>query len=388
MQSFLDDIRAELAMHKSSGGYRVLREIVPVGDGRSRYDGRVLCNLSSNDYLGLAGDATLRADFYRQFNSDWQTPELALSSASSRLLTGNTPAYARLEAALSELYGGRAALVFNSGYHANIGILPALAKAGDLVLSDKLNHASIIDGLRLCGAEFLRYPHADLDRLDALLAARRHEYKRVFVVTESIFSMDGDTVDLRRLVALKEHYDCVLVVDEAHAVGVRGPRGAGLCAEQGVAERVDVLIGTFGKALGSTGAYAVMAPELREYLINHMRSLIFTTGLPPVVLNWSRFVLQRSATMDRERAKLMSLGVLLRGWLRAAGRDAVGDTQIVPYIIGEAAAALAAAQRFQEQGFIVFAIRPPTVPRGTSRLRFSLSAALRADDLAPIRELL
>jgi 8-amino-7-oxononanoate synthase len=365
-----------------------LREIAPEGDGRSRYDGRVLCNHSSNDYLGLAGDAELREDFYRQYNGDWRTPELALSSASSRLLTGNTPAYARLETALSELYGGRAALVFNSGYHANIGILPALAKAGDLVISDKLNHASIIDGLRLCGAEFLRYPHVDLDRLEATLASRRHEYKRVFVVTESIFSMDGDTVDLRRLVALKERYDCALVVDEAHAVGVRGPKGAGLCAEQGVAERVDVLIGTFGKALGSTGAYAIMAPELREYLINHMRSLIFTTGLPPVVLNWSCFALQRSAAMDRERAELTRLGAMLRGWLCEAGRDVPGDTQIVPYVIGEAAAALAAAQRFLERGFIVFAIRPPTVPKGTSRLRFSLSAALRADDLAPIRELL
>jgi len=388
MQPFLDDIRADLAALKSGGNYRALREIAPEGDGRSRYDGRVLCNLSSNDYLGLAGDAELREDFYRQYNGDWRTPELALSSASSRLLTGNTPAYARLETALSELYGGRAALVFNSGYHANIGILPALAKAGDLVISDKLNHASIIDGLRLCGAEFLRYPHVDLDRLEATLASRRHEYKRVFVVTESIFSMDGDTVDLRRLVALKERYDCALVVDEAHAVGVRGPKGAGLCAEQGVAECVDVLIGTFGKALGSTGAYAIMAPELREYLINHMRSLIFTTGLPPVVLNWSCFALQRSAAMDRERAELTRLGAMLRGWLCEAGRDVPGDTQIVPYVIGEAAAALAAAQRFLERGFIVFAIRPPTVPKGTSRLRFSLSAALRADDLAPIRELL
>jgi 8-amino-7-oxononanoate synthase len=388
MQSFLDDIRADLAELKSSGNYRRLREIAPEGEGRSRYDGRVLCNLSSNDYLGLAGDSALREEFYRQYNGDWRTPELALSSASSRLLTGNTPAYARLEATLSELYGGRAALVFNSGYHANIGILPALAKAGDLVISDKLNHASIIDGLRLGGAEFLRYPHLALDRLEATLAARRHKYKRVFVVTESIFSMDGDTVDLRQLVALKERYGCALVVDEAHAVGVRGPKGAGFCAEQGVAERVDVLIGTFGKALGSTGAYAIMAPELREYLINHMRPLIFTTGLPPVVLNWSRFALQRCATMDRERAELKRLAMLLRGWLHEVGREQPGDTQIVPYVIGDADAALVTARRFQEHGFLVFAIRPPTVPAGTSRLRFSLSAALRTEDLAPIRELL
>ena len=388
MNSFYQDILAELAALKKTGNHRALRDIAPAGDGRSRLNGRVLCNLSSNDYLGLAGRSDLRAKFLHQFAGDLSSPELAMSSASSRLLTGNTPAYARLEAGLSGLYGGRAALVFNSGYHANIGILPAIAKAGDLVISDKFNHASIIDGLRLSAAEFCRYPHGNLDSLEAMLAGKRHRYQRVFLVTESIFSINGDAVDLRRLAALKERYDCVLVVDEAHAVGVRGPRGAGLCAEQGVADRVDILIGTFGKALGSTGAYAIMAPELRDYLINHMRPLIFTTGLPPVILNWSCFALDCCMAMDDERARLRQLGLTLRAWLRDAGHDVPGDSQIVPYVIGEAEAALAVARRFQDHGYMVFAIRPPTVPKGTSRLRFSLTAALRAEDLEPIRTLL
>ena len=174
MNSFYHDLLAELAALKQTGNYRALREIAPEGGGRSRLDGRALCNLSSNDYLGLAGRGDLRKDFLRQFADDLSSSELAMSSASSRLLTGNTPAYARLEAKLGELYDGRAALVFNSGYHANIGILPAIAKAGDLVISDKLNHASIIDGLRLSAAEFCRYPHGNLDSLEAMLADKRH----------------------------------------------------------------------------------------------------------------------------------------------------------------------------------------------------------------------
>ncbi len=389
MNPFYHDISSNLRTLKEDGNERILREISPVGSGKCNFEGRSFCNLSSNDYLGLAGQVALRKEFFHQFAGDWGSPELALTSSSSRLLTGNTPAYARLEEKLSQLYGGRSALVFNSGYHANTGILPAIARDGDLILSDKLNHASIIDGMRLCKAEFIRYPHADLEALKKILEQKRQRYQRVFLVTESIFSMDGDAVDLCRLVSLKEHYECILLVDEAHAVGVRGPGGAGLCAEQGVADRVDLIIGTFGKAFASTGAYAIMEPALRDFLVNHMRTLIFTTALPSVVLNWSCFMLDCCQTMERERSELRRLALLFRDWFRQAGHDIpAGDTQIIPYIAGEASAAVALAKRFQEHGFLVFAIRPPTVPKGSSRLRFSLNAGLRSEDLEPIRNLL
>lgn len=388
MNPFYNDIAANLCGLKENGNERILREISPMDSGKCVYQGREFCNLSSNDYLGLAGNHVLRREFFQQYAGDFANPDLALTSSSSRLLTGNTPAYARLEDKLSQLYGGRSALVFNSGYHANTGILQAIAEDGDLILSDKLNHASIIDGMRLSKAEFLRYPHADLEALKKLLEQKRSRYRKVFLVTESIFSMDGDAVDLRHLVALKEEYECILLVDEAHAVGVRGTGGAGLCAEQGVADRVDLIIGTFGKAFASTGAYAIMKPVLRDFLINHMRTLIFTTALPPIVLNWSCFILEHCKTMEREREELRRLALLFRGWLREAGHDvSAGDTQIIPYIAGESSAAVALAERFQAHGFLVFAIRPPTVPKGSSRLRFSLNAGLHSEDLEPIRKL-
>jgi 8-amino-7-oxononanoate synthase len=374
--NFIEELSRDIDMLKNNGRFRELREIVPLGDGRCRWEGKEYWNLSSNDYMGIAANADLRRSFYGQF--DLGSPELALTSASSRLLTGNTLAYTRLENKLSELYHQRAALVFNSGYHANIGILPALATSKDLVLSDKLNHASIIDGMKLCDAETQRYRHVDYEHLEKILSEKRAQYRQVFLVTESVFSMDGDSADILKLIELKEKYDCLLVVDEAHTVGVCGPSGAGMCAALGVQQKIDILIGTFGKAFASAGAYAIMAQEVKDYLINHARSFIFTTGLPPAILNWSAFVLKRCSRMDAEREKLKRMGTRLRNLIQSKGQGTTiaGDSQIVPMIIGEDADALARAKAFQERGFLVFAIRPPTVPQGTSRLRFSLSAAL------------
>ena len=385
--SFQEELSAELAELREVGRFRSLRTIAPLPGGRAKFEGKTYCNLSSNDYMGIACDPDLRKAFYAQY-PDTASPELAQSSASSRLLTGNTPSYERLEETLSSLYHKRAALVFNSGYHANIGILPALSGEKDLILSDKLNHASIIDGMRLADAEFKRYRHLDMEQLETMLQNLRSKYRRVFLVTESIFSMDGDAADLAKMVELKKKYDAVLVVDEAHAVGVRGPAGTGLAAEAGVADDVDILIGTFGKAFGSTGAYAVMSPELRSYLVNRMRPLIFTTGLPPVILNWSRFVMERCAAMDARREKLARMGNRLRELFRNAGLVTGGESQIVPLVVGEDRPALETAEKFQKNGFLVFAIRPPTVPQGTCRLRFSLSAALDESDIEAMGKIL
>jgi 8-amino-7-oxononanoate synthase len=374
--SFISELTSDLDQLKTTGRFRELREIVPMGEGRCRWKGKEFWNLSSNDTLGLAGNAELRRSFYAQF--DQGSPELTLTSASSRLLTGNTLAYNRLESRLSEMYASRAALVFNSGYHANIGILPALTTGKDMILSDKLNHASIIDGMKLSDADTFRYRHLDFEHLEKLLTDNRANYRRAFIVTESVFSMDGDCVDLRRLIELKEKYDCLLMVDEAHTVGVRGPQGAGLCMELGVLEKVDILLGTFGKAFASTGAYAIVAHEVKDYLINHARPFIFTTGLPPAVLNWSAFALKQVARMDAEREKIKRMGLRLRTLVQEKGQGTTiaGESQIVPLIVGEDTAAVELAESFQDKGFLVFAIRPPTVPQGTSRLRFSLTAAL------------
>ncbi len=379
--NWLNELSGELAELESTGRLRKLRTVEPAGFGKAYCDGEPLLNLSSNDYLGISGDAALRAEFYRQFSESPDTPELAQSSASSRLLTGNTPAYDRLEAILSAMYHHRAALVFNSGYHANIGILPALGTSRDLILADKLDHASIIDGLRLGDAEFKRYRHGDMEALRRMLEEHRTRYRLLFSVTESIFSMDGDAGDLAELVRLKHEFDAILVVDEAHGVGVRGPHGKGLAAEFELDDEIDILIGTFGKAFGSTGAYAIMDPVVREYLVNRMRPLIFTTGLPPVILNWSAFVLQRMPELDERRRHLNRLGGKLRSIIAGHGFATGGDSQIVPLLIGDDRAAGALAERLRKRGVLVFPIRPPTVPPGTARLRFSLTAALSEADL-------
>ena len=376
---FYENIKAELTDLKARDQYRFLRD-----------SASGLLNMSSNDYLGLNSMPELRDEFYRKLKVDPLDEDYILSSSSSRLLTGNHHPYQELEALLSRMYDGRAALVFNSGYHANIGILPALSTKKDLILCDKLNHASIIDGIRLADAQFKRYPHLNYERLAGLLEKSSGEYENIFIITESVFSMDGDLTDLRRIVELKRQYDnVILIVDEAHSVGIFGPGGRGLAAEQGVLEDVDVMVGTFGKAFCSAGAYAIMNDTLREYLINKMRSLIFTTALPPVVVSWSRFILEKSLEpeFDERRRHVLKLGEKLRSGLIAKGFKTDGESQIVPLVVGENAKAAALAERLKAAGLLVFAIRPPTVPPGTARLRFSLTAGLAESDVDKLLEL-
>ena len=387
---FTEQLSAALAELERRGCRRHLCETVPGEQGFILCGGKKMVNLSGNDYLGLGSNGSLRECFWNFFGKDRRSRELALTSSSSRLLTGSSPACTRLEETLSRWYGGRAALVFNSGWHANTGILPALAGKRDLILADKLVHASLIDGMRLAESEFFRYRHLDMDHLEALLNDRRDKYDRVFIVTESVFSMDGDEANLRKLAELKKRFDGILVVDEAHAVGVRGPEGQGLAAEAGVLDEIDVLVGTFGKALGSTGAYAITAAETKDFLINKMRSFIFTTALPPVILNWSCFAVEQAKTMTSERAKLRRMGVKLREIFRKIDEERTipGVSQIVPWITGGEEAAAALAAHWREKGYLVFPIRVPTVPRGQARLRISLSAALPEETVEKLGGLL
>ena len=379
------DCREELERLGALGRRRSISVLSRAAGGTVERGGQGLLNLSSNDYLGLGADELLLRDFLRE-TPERLLDERGMTSSSSRLLTGSGPACAALEDEVGALYGGRECCVFSSGYHANLGILTALARAGDLVLSDRLNHASIIDGMRLSDAEFRRYRHLDYGHLEELLGAAAGRRGRTFIVTESVFSMDGDQADLRALAQLKERYGATLIVDEAHAVGVFGKRGRGLAEVAGVLEHVDVLVGTFGKALASMGAFAVTAPPLKDYLVNTVRPFIFTTALPPAVLSWSRVTLRRMQTMERDREHLAALGERLRGELTALGCVTGGASQIVPVIVGEDEAAVRLALKLQQAGYLVLPIRPPTVPPGTARVRLSLTAALSWEDLETLAE--
>lgn len=367
----LEQMQHELQALREKNNLRTLPSLRHEGREISTSESLPMLNLSSNDYLGLASDVDLCREFLATL-----TPETFLpSSSSSRLLTGNFTAYQQLEEQLARLFGTEAALTFNSGYHANTGILPAVADAQTLILADKLVHASLIDGIRLSTARCIRYRHNDYHQLERLLHEHSSTYRQVIIVTESIFSMDGDEADLHELVRLKRMYDNVLLyVDEAHAFGVRGTQGLGCAEEQACIADIDFLVGTFGKALASAGAYIVCRQVVREYLINRMRTFIFTTALPPVTVQWTSFVLQRLSGFGRKREHLAHISRQLKEALEQRGFACPSTSHIVPMIAGESAAAIARAEALQRKGFYVLPVRPPTVPEGTSRLRFSLTA--------------
>jgi len=372
----------EIAERAEKGTLRALHGLSERDGHHVSLDGRRLLNLSSNDYLGLATDLSLRDAFL----SDKRIARfLEMGSSSSRLLTGNLPPYALLEKEIALQYGReKAALVFNSGYHANVGILPALAAKDDLILADKLCHASLIDGMRLSNATHLRYRHLDMEHLHTLLAKHRSSHERAFIVSESIFSMDGDQADLQQLVALRNEFDAFLYIDEAHAVGVRGKRGLGLCEESGLLSEVDIILGTFGKALASQGAFAVSTPLLRQYMVNTVRSLIYTTALPPLTVAWNLHVFRHSLEQTEARTHLSVLARQFGAALRGREKPVSPATHIIPYVIGSSRSATDAAQRLQDHGVLAFPIRPPPVPPGTSRLRFSLISAMTWQELQPI----
>ena len=344
-------------------------------------NGQRMLNLSSNDYLGLASDIELHREFL-----DTLTPETFLpSSSSSRLLTGNFTVYDRLEQQLAEAFGTEAALVFNSGYHANTGILPAICDARTLILADKLVHASLIDGIRLSGAKCIRFRHNEYCQLERLVEEQHSNWNSIIIVTESIFSMDGDAADLEELVHLKKRFPNVyLYVDEAHAFGIRGDNGLGCAEEQGCIPDIDFLVGTFGKSLASTGAYIVCKQVIRDSLITKMRTFIFTTALPPVNIQWTSFLLQRLPDFRSKRDTLKQTSQLLREALKQKGYDCPSVSHIVPMVTGTSSASLLKAEELQRKGFYVLPVRPPTVPEGTSRIRFSLTAAIRMEEISAL----
>lgn len=340
--------------------------------------GQRMLNLSSNDYLGLANDVELRREFLQTLSAE----TLQMTSSSSRLLTGNFTAYDELEAFLAEAFNTEAALVFNCGYHANTGILPAVCNERTLILADKLIHASLIDGIRLSSARCIRYRHNQYMQLERLLDENAQAYEQIIIVTESIFSMDGDEADLAVLVSLKRKYPNVLLyVDEAHSVGLRGCKGLGCAEEQGLIHDIDFLVGTFGKALASAGAYIVCRQVIRDTLINKMRPFIFTTALPPINIQWTLFVMQHLPTMQHKREHLSAISRQLRTALIEKGYASPSVSQIIPMIAGKSAAAIQQAEDLQRKGFYALPVRPPTVPEGTARIRFSLTADVTEEEV-------
>lgn len=370
MQQELQELETKSNLRKLPGILHEGRDVI--------VNGQRMLNLSSNDYLGLANDIELRREFLETL-----TPETFLpTSSSSRLLTGNFTAYEQLEQQLATAFGTEAALVFSSGYHANTGILPAVSNARTLILADKLVHASLIDGIRLSVAKSIRYRHNQYDQLERLIEVNHTEYERIIIVTESIFSMDGDEADLRELVRLKRKYANVwLYVDEAHAFGVRGDKGLGCAEEQKCISDIDFLVGTFGKALASAGAYIVCRKVIREYLVNKMRTFIFTTALPPVIIQWTSFAFTRLPNFRQRREKLQLASSKLKEALERKGYACPSSSHIVPMITGESNIAIRKAEELQRKGFYALPVRPPTVPEGTSRIRFSLTAEISEEEI-------
>lgn len=347
--AFLDDALAEARRAN------LLRERnVAAADARS---------FASNDYLGLA---TRRP-----------SPEDAGAGA-SRLLGGDRPVHAALEAAAAALVALPAALAFSSGYAANVGVLSALAGAGDLIVSDSLSHASIIDGARLSRAQVAVVPHGDADAVSAALR-RRPTGGRAFVVTESYFSMDADSPDLAALRAICDAEGAALVVDEAHALGVLGPEGRGLCVAAGVVP--DVLVGTFGKAFGAAGAFVAGSETLAAWLWNRARSFVFSTGMSPLVAAAALEAIRCSLAEPSRRERVAAAARQLRHGLTSAGLKVLGYGHIVPWVLGDARRALWWAEELQSRGAMVRAVRPPSVPAGTARLRLTVTASHESADI-------
>ena len=357
----------ELERLSSRGLRRFLEPLDSPQGPLVRLGGETLVNFASNDYLGLAASPTVRAAAAASLELH------GVGSGASRLVVGDTVAHQRLETRLAAFERSEAALLFNSGYAANVGTLQALVGPEDAVFSDALNHASLIDGCRLSRARIVVYPHADVEALERDLAST--PARRRLVVTDSVFSMDGDHAPLREMVEVCRAHRAALLVDEAHATGVLGPRGAGLCEELGLEGVVDVRMGTLSKALGGLGAYICASRAVVELVLNRARPLVFSTALPAALCAAAEAAVDLVEYDEAVRARLWRNIRRFAKGLRALGLPAEPRSAIFPVILGEPEAALDAARRCRERGLLVKAIRPPTVPEGTSRLRFCLSAA-------------
>ena len=366
-----EDYKNILEELKKHSHFRDLKDFEEKDEKFIYYKGKKLLNLSSNNYLNFADNKKITEKFLTTVGNEY-----CFGSASARLLTGTLPIYNELENLLSNLYNKEATLLYNSGYHANIGISSALNQKGDVIFSDKLNHASIIDGMQLSQGKFFRFPHNDMEALEKLLKRERNNFKNAFIITESVFSMDGDIADIKTLVELKKKYNCSLILDEAHAFGVFGEKGLGVAEDLKLVQDVDLIVGTFGKAIGSMGAFVVGSKTLINFLINKSRSFIFSTAIPPINVAFTKWIIENELPQTYEkRKKMLELGQKLGS-----------KSHIIPIIIGENKDTIELCEILFNNGYFTLPIRPPTVPVGTSRLRLSLTTDIDESELKILME--
>jgi 8-amino-7-oxononanoate synthase len=367
MNAALDE---ELRVLQAAGLKRALRMVQQRRGGMVLVGNERVADFASNDYLGLASEPRVARAAQAVLQAE------GTGAAAARLISGNHPIHETLEHTLARLKECDYTLLFPSGYMANVGAIPALAGKTDVIFSDALNHASLIDGCRLSRAAVRIFPHNDFAALEAMLTAERSRYRRALIVVEGVFSMDGDLCPLDQLVPIARRHQAWTYVDDAHGTGVLGESGAGTLQHFGVGGLVDVVVGTLGKALGTSGAYVGGSQELVEYLVSKARSFIFTTGTPPALAAATLEALRIADVEPWRRDAVRERSRRLRTRLAAGGLEITGpeDGHIVPVLIGDAVRTMAAAAELRKRGFLVGGIRPPTVPAGTSRLRISLSS--------------
>ncbi len=378
----MEDILKELEELKSNN---MFRQISPIQKKEGEFvfiNGKKMINFSSNDYLGLSTDKTLVEEFCNKYMN---SSEFAFSSASARLLSGTSNVYNTLESTLAKLFKKDAALIFNTGFQCNLGVISALVGQGDVIFSDKLNHASIIDGMRLSGATFYRYKHLDYNNLEELLKKHRSKFKRAIIISESVFSMDGDIANIDKLIKLKKQYNTLLMIDEAHAFCAIDDKCAGISNFKDV----DIITATFGKALASFGAFAVASKPIIEYLTNKARSFIFSTSIPPVNIMWTNWLLTEKADyINKKRENLAELIIRTHKLLNDYNINTVSESQIIPVILKTPDKAGEIAEKLKNEGYFILPIRPPSVPIGTSRLRLSLTANIQFKDVRKLFEII
>lgn len=372
----MERIKKELNMLEINGNLRKIPQIEYKTDGKVIINGIEYVNFASNDYLGISTKRELVDNFVKNNNH-------LLSSASARLLSGTSSEFTDLERTLSNMFNKESCLIFNTGYQCNLGVISALCCKGDVIFSDKLNHASIIDGMRLSEGEFIRYKHLDYSNLEEKLISQRNKYNRAIIVSESVFSMDGDIADIDKLIELKNKYNCLLIIDEAHAFCAFGDTMAGVS----YGKEVDIITATFGKALGSFGAFCVSNKEIIDYLINKSRSFIFSTSIPPFNIAWTNMLLtEKLSYLISRKEVLTDITNKAHKLLADYGINTPSKTHIIPVITGSNENTLKISEVLKSKGLYIPAIRPPTVPVGTSRLRLSLTADTKIDDFKQVLE--
>ena len=365
----------ELAALERQGLKRCLRNVTGAQGRKIILDGKEVLNFCSNNYLGLADDPRLREAAIECIKEE------GAGSGASRLICGNMAAHRELEETIARFKGVESCLLFSTGYMANVGIIASVFGRDDMIFCDRLNHASIIDGIILSQAKFKRYPHNDVQALEEMLRSAAG-FRRRGIITDSVFSMDGDIAPLAKIVSLAQKYDCLVMIDEAHALGVMGKNGKGLAEYFGVEERIDIQMGTLSKAAGSFGAYCCGSKELIDLLVNKARSFIYTTALPPAVAAASKKAIEIIRDEPALRQKLWANTDYFHKAVVAMGLNILSSvTPIIPIVVGESPVAAEFSKRCLGQGIFVSAIRPPTVPAGTARLRLTVMATHTREDL-------